>query len=114
MYRETKELAAPRVTKHHLCLEAWRKRIDEAEARGGFTSQEQKMALDWDLCAIGESRQRGVVFAITRDHAPMDKPLQTFGAAFYWEGVRENGFHRCRLLVTCIENYLAQHPGSQF
>ncbi len=39
----------------HPCLPEWRRRIEEAEARGYFSEGEVKLALSWNTCAVGEA-----------------------------------------------------------
>lgn len=100
MYRESKEISAPKVVEHP-CLEGWRRTVDDAEARGRFTDMEFFAAMSWDQCAFGEAMER-----YGRSHSE-DERLIDLGCSFAG-AVGSQQFVLCKLILERIENRLAE------
>ena len=54
MAKILKDKTIPKVNKNFIKLAGWRKRIDKAEADGGFTATDADDSGDWENCAVGE------------------------------------------------------------
>ena len=109
MYQEKKELTI--TERQHPCLVGWRKRRDEAVARGKFTSDDISDASTWDMCAIGEARISGfsipMCSSFSQYRGPMDEKLRNLGGRFAG-AVLGNKFWTVDLLLTAIENRLSE------
>lgn len=109
MYRESKEL--PVVEREHPCLVGWRKRRDEAERRGYFTTMEMHHALNWDMCAVGEARAQGFPIkpgkASSVGVSPADLILENLGAHFF-RAVKNNNFKFVLEILEAIEQRVSE------
>ena len=106
MFQEEKELTVTEVK--HPCPPTWRKRIDDAEARGYFTSREKVLAASWGMCAVGEAIDRYNI-AVTY---PVDSVLLMLGVDFL-DVVSCSDFDSCRQILTQIEQRLSEIGGLQ-
>ena len=116
MFQPDKELTLPEIA--HPCLPTWRKRVDEAEQRHGFSTEELHLAKYWKTCACGEAKELyGITYvsvnvdAINETYVysmPQDGPLQILGKQFYEQGVRCHNYRLCRELLDAIERRLGE------
>ena len=81
----------------------WEQRIDQAEARGGFTAEDGWDALGWRTCAWGETTH------IVIKPKPMNKQVESWGMAFA-EAIANHRFSKARRLLRQIQRYVQTHP----
>mgnify|MGYP001565506844 FL=1 len=79
----------------------WEQRIDQAEARGGFTEEDGLDAEGWPSCAWGETTH-----IFTR---PQNKRVFSWGIAFA-NAISDNQVSKARRLLRQIQRYVQAHP----
>jgi hypothetical protein len=82
----------------------WHERIEAAEKRGEFTSDDRKRAYEWVDCACGEQDKR---IPRNKDGEPMDNTLSELGA-FFADAVDCDDFDAAADYLQEIEHRAAQ------